>query len=364
MSPSIPARRLVAAGVAAAAALAVTVAPEATATSAAPGAPNVVAKKLLSPLSVDVTAKDAVVYSANFAGTLYLKKPGKKAEVIFQSAKQREVGAIAVDRTGAWFVHGATLMRRTWKGERSAVANLGKFEKAENPDGDVTYGAPTVSEECASQFPTGEGTLPPQYEGIVESHPYGTAAVGRQAYVADAAGNTILRVGRNGSVESVAVLPPIPVEITAEVAEGLGFPECSVGHDYNFEPVPTDVEMGPDGLLYVTSLPGGPEDGTVPGGVFTVDPASGEVAEVASGLVSATGLDVAPNGDVYVSELFAGKITRIPAGGGEPSTYLEVPLPAAVEIKGRHLYTTENVLTGLSGEPGDVPAGKVVRYKR
>lgn len=363
MSPFIPARRLVAAGVAAAAALAVTVAPEATALPD-PGHPAAVAKKLLSPLSVDVTAKDSVVYSANFAGTLYLKQPGKKAQVIFQSAKQREVGAIAVDRTGAWFVHGATLMRRSWKGDRTAVANLGRFEKSENPDGDVTYGAPTVSEECAAQFPTGEGALPPQYEGIVESHPYGTAAVGRQAFVADAAGNTILRVRRNGSVDTVAVLPPIPVEITAEVAEGLGFPECAIGHDYGFEPVPTDVELGPDGLLYVTSLPGGPEDGTVPGGVFSVDPDSGEVANVASGLVSATGLDVAPNGDIYVSELFAGRVTLVPAGGGEPSTYLEAPLPAAVEIKGNHLYTTENVLSGLSGEPGDVPAGKVVRYSR
>jgi hypothetical protein len=364
VSPSIPARRLVAAGAAAVAALAVTIAPEATATSAAPSAKTVVAKKLLSPLSVDVTAKDAVVYSANFAGTLYLKNPGKKAEVIFQSAQQREVGAIAVDRTGVWFVHGATLMRRSWKGDRTVVANLSKFEQAENPDGDVTYGAADVPEECIAQFPTGEEAPPPVYDGIVESHPYGTAAVGRQAYVADAAGNSILRVRRNGTVEAVAVLPPIPVEITEELAEGVGFPECSVGHDYLFEPVPTDVEMGADGLLYVSSLPGGPEDGTVPGGVFTVDPETGEVAQVATGLISATGLDVAPNGDVYVSELFAGKITRIPAGGGEPSTYLEAPLPAAVEIKGRHLYTTQNVLSGLSGEPGDAPAGTVVRYKR
>jgi hypothetical protein len=363
VSPSIPARRLVAAGAAAAAALAVTVAPEATATSA-PSSPTVVAKKLLAPLSVDVTAKDAVVYSSNFGGKLYLKKPGKKAEVIFTSKKQAEVGAIAVDKTGAWFVHGLTVMRRSWKGDVKAIANLNKFEKAENPDGDVTYGAVDVSEECLAEFPSGPEAPPAVYDGIVESHPYGTAAVGKHAYVADAASNAILRVKRNGTVQAVAVLPPVPVEITEEMAAGVGFPECSVGHDYLFEPVPTDVEMGPDGLLYVSSLPGGPEDGTVPGGVFTVDPATGEVERIATGLVSATGLDVAPNGDVYVSELFAGKITRIPAGGGEPSTYLEVPLPAAVEIKGRHLYTTENVLTGLSGEPGDVPAGKVVRYTR
>lgn len=364
MSISIPSRRLVATCAAALAAVATTIAPDATATAPAPEPPKVLVKGLLSPLSVDVTNKNAVVYSANFAGELYVRRPGEKPKLLFRSKKQREVGAIAADRSGVWFVHGADLMRRTWRGEVSRVADLGAFEAEENPDGDVTYGAPTLSEDCVAEWPTGDGVPPPAYDGIVESHPYGTAAAGRPAYVADAAGNTILRVRRDGTVRTVAVLPPVAVEITAEIADQHGLPECAVGHDYNFEPVPTDVEVGPDGLLYVTSLPGGPEDGTVPGSVFTVDPATGEVAQLATGLISATGLDVAPNGVVFVSELFAGRITRIPADGGEPRTFVEAPLPAAVEVKGRHLYATLNVLSGLSGQPGDVPAGKVVRYSR
>lgn len=362
MSSSKSTRRLVAAGVAALAALATTVAPDATAASSAPSDRDVIARGLLSPLSVAVTNKDAVVYSANFAGELYVKRPGEKPKLLFRSKGGNEVGAVSVDRGGVWFVHGFAVMRRTWKGELRRVASLRTFEKAENPDGDVTYGAPTLSPDCAADWPTGPDAPPQMYDGIVESHPYATATSGRPAYVADAAGNTILRVRRDGSVRTVAVLPPIPVEITQELADSIGAPDCAVGHDYLFEPVPTDVEVGPDGLLYVSSLPGGPEDGSVPGGVFTVDPANGDVDQIATGLVSATGLDVAANGDVFVSELFAGKITRIAAGHGAQSTFVRVPFPAAVEVKGDYVYATVNALSGLSGQPGDAPAGKVVRY--
>ncbi len=362
MSSSKPTRRFVAAGVAALAALATTVAPDATAASSAPSDRDAIARGLLSPLSAAVTNKDAVVYSANFAGDLFVKRPGERPKLLFHSKKGAEVGAVSVDRGGVWFVHGFTLMRRTWRGDVNRIADLRTYEQTENPDGDVTYGAPTLSQDCVDQWPTGPDAIPPVYDGIVDAHPYGTAAIGRPAYVADAAGNTILRVRRDGSVKTVAVLPPIPVEITADIADAIGAPDCAIGEDYLFEPVPTDVEVGPDGLLYVSSLPGGPEDGSVPGGVFTVDPANGDVEQIATGLVSATGLDVAANGDVYVSELFAGKITRIAAGHGAQSTFVRVPFPAAVEVKGDHVYATVNALSGLSGQPGDVPAGKVVRF--
>ena len=54
-------------------------------------------------------------------------------------------------------------------------------------------------------------------------------------------------------------------------------PACVVGEEYAFEPVPTDVEFGPDGWLYVSSLPGGPEDASLGarGAVFRVNPWTG-----------------------------------------------------------------------------------------
>ena len=66
----------------------------------------------------------------------------------------------------------------------------------------------------------------------------------------------------------------------------IGLPACVTGLNYKFEPVPTDVEMGPDGWLYVSSLPGGPEDGSLgaQGRVYKVNPANGKVVEVAARL--------------------------------------------------------------------------------
>lgn len=49
---------------------------------------------------------------------------------------------------------------------------------------------------------------------------------------------------------------------------------CVVGHEYAFEPMPTDVEIGPDGWLYVSSFPGGPEDPSLGarGAIFRINP--------------------------------------------------------------------------------------------
>jgi sugar lactone lactonase YvrE len=136
------------------------------------------------------------------------------------------------------------------------------------------------------------------------------------------------------------------VEVTAEAAEELGVPECVIGHEYGFEPVPTDVEMGPDGMLYVTSLPGGPESEALGanGSVFRVDPATGASERIVTGLVSATGLDLAPNGDMYVAQLFAGSIVRVPAGTDTPEPYKTVGLPADVEWREGRIFATTNVL--------------------
>jgi hypothetical protein len=188
--------------------------------------------------------------------------------------------------------------------------------------------------------------------------------MGRTVYVADAAANAILGV-KNGKVHTAALLPPQPVTITPEAAEANGLPACVAGHDYAFEPVPTDVEVH-DGMLYVSTLPGGPEDPSLGnrGAVHRVDPATGAIETIATGLLGATGLAVARDGSVYVSELFGGRISWIPAGGGAAQTWRKMTLPGAVEFRRGHVWATRRVLTGLSGEAGDRPRGQVVRFPR
>jgi hypothetical protein len=320
-------------------------------------APRPVAKGLITPLSLAVTPSDTLYVSQNFAGLLMKKRPGHPARVVFQAAKKNtEVGAVSFRERKVTFATTWKTEGKVWrlgkKGKARLLGDVGRIEHTQNPDEGNVYGFTDLDEECAAQWPA-EDFGPPSYPGIDETHPYATEMTSDATYVADAAGNTILAIA-GGDVRVVSVLPPVPVEVTAEAAEGLGLPECVVGHDYNFEPVPTDVEMGPDGMLYVTSLPGGPEDDSLGanGSVFRVDPATGDAEQVVTGLVSATGLDVAPNGDLYVAQLFAASIVRVPAGADTAEPYKSVALPADVEWRAGRIFATTNVLA-------EGPQGKV-----
>lgn len=340
----------------------------ATPTALAAGAadrPTVIARGLVSPLSLDVTPKGAVWFSQNFAGLLMRARPGKKARPVYAHPRGAEVGAVSVHRGVAAFAittrsGKAFLMERSKQGDISRVANLSRFETAQNPDAESTYGPADVDQECVDQL---KRRFRP-YTGIVESHPYASVALGGTRFVADAAGNTILSVADDGSVDSVAVLPPMPTTITAEAAEQNGLPDCMIGEDFYFEPVPTGVEAGPDGMLYVTTLPGGPEDPALGAraAVHRIDPATGDLTTVAGGLLTATGLAVADNGDIYVAELFAGRISRIPAGESAAEPWHRASLPGDVAWQNGRLWATRKVLTGLSGAPGDRPRGQVVRF--
>ena len=295
----------------------------ATAADASAGAarPTVIAGGLLTPLSFDVTPNGTVWAAQNFAGLLTRIRPGGEPRVVYANQKGAEVGAVSVHRRVVSFAltarDGKTyLMERSRRGDVSRVANLSRFETNQNPDAEQEYAFADADEECVAKL---RRRFKP-YTGTVESHPYASTRMGETRYVADAAGNAILGVGDDGRIRTVAVLPPQPLTITAEAAEANGLPDCVVGEDFNFEPVPTDVETGPDGMLYVTTLPGGPEDPSLGAraAVHRIDPETGDIETVAGGLLTATGLDVAPNGDIYVAELFAGRISRIPGARRSP----------------------------------------------
>lgn len=321
--------------------------------------PTTVAKKLVSPLSMVVAANGTAYVSQNFAGLLTAIEPGGRPQVVHAAKKGTEVGALATS--------GNSVVFATTKGKRTAlwsmrpgrkpskVADLWAHERDRNPDGDVAYGFEGgLDAACAAQMPP---EVPASYTGIVESHPYGSTVHRGRTYVADAAGNTILSVKPNGKVTTLAVLPPVPVVVTAEAAAANGLPPCTVGKTFNFEAVPTDVEVGKGGWLYVTLLPGGPEDGSTgaQGRLVKVKISTGRVREVASGFAGATGVAVADNGDVYVTQLFGGQVSRIKAGRTTAKPWAEVMMPAAVEWADGDLYVSAQVLS-------DKPKGLVLRY--
>jgi hypothetical protein len=123
---------------------------------------------------------------------------------------------------------------RVSRGRATEVADLGAFEKAVDPDRDG-----------------------------VESNPFDLARrPGGPTLVADAAGNSILAVGRRGRIDWVATLPERTVS-TQPLKNFAGCPDgppdiCGLPPTLDADPVPTSVEIGPDGHLYVGELTGFP----------------------------------------------------------------------------------------------------------
>jgi len=343
----------------------VAAAPSVAAPAAKPAKPTVLAKGLLTPLSLAVDGPDVYV-AQSFGGSLELLSPGKKPQTIYRSKGGAEVGAVSAHRGTVTFAVSASnrdgvyvstkLLRIAGSGKAEPFADLLGYEKKHNPDSDVAYGIPAITPECAAQWPADAG--PATYTGIVDSHPYATTSKGRTTYVADAAMNAVLAVSPKGKVSTVAVLPPAPLAIDAETAEALELPQCAVGQTYNFESVPTDVEVGPDGNLYVSTLPGGPETGAR-GAVYRVTP-RGKVTLVADGLQSPTGVAVAGNGDIYVSQIFSGQVARIKKGSSTAKTVRSFGMTGDIEVAGRDLLVTTDVIPPEKG----APKGKVVRFRR
>lgn len=228
-------------------------------------------------------------------------------------------------------------------GSVTPIADLWAYEVAHNPDADQVYGFDGGSAADCLAAADAFGFGP--HGGVLESNPFGLALDGSSRIVADAAGNSVLKVRRNGDVSTLAVLPPIPVEFTDELRLGLieqfnadAPPEeqlppdtlagC-VGATFYAEPVPTDVEVGPHGDYYVSSLPGFPE-APGSGSVFRVDRRTGAVDLVATGFSGAVDLAVARDGTIYVAELFGGQVSKVVDG----DTVATLPLdsPSAVEV--------------------------------
>ena len=234
-------------------------------------------------------------------------------------------------------------------GKTTDIASTEAYEQANNPDGDTMYGFFDVPPDCLETLPP---FIPQPYEGIVESHPYAVAIADDGWFVADAAGNSVLHVGRNGRMSTVAVLPPVANLVTEEAAARFVLPDCFIGETYYGEPVPTDVEIGPDGHLYVSSLPGGPE-APGSGSVWRIDPTTGAMDQVATGLTSAVDLAIADDGTIYVAEMFASRISKIV--GGVPVEHVAIDIPSAVEIgPDGYLYAANAPAVVGAPAPGSV----------
>ena len=361
-------------------AVAATMAVLAPASEAAAPKPHPLAKGLTSPLSAAV-AKDGTAYvTQNFAGRLTKVTPGKKARTVYVSKGHHEVGGVSVRDGRVVFTETASDAQgapvKSWvkvltrSGKARTLANIRAYENAKNPDRTVTYGVRAISDSCAAQWPT-DKFGPPTTKGGVDSHPYATYQGEKETYVADAGMNAVLAISPKGKVRTVAVPPAAPVKITADVVAAvkqnfdIELPDCVVGLTYFGESVPTDVQQGPDGRLYVSTEGGALGEMFGGGAVYRIHPRSGTVTKVAGGLATPVGLAVTGKGDILVSQLFGGQISRIKHGTHTVRTYAKANMPAAVEWTSRGLYATVDALVGPSEDsPSTPPGGRLVRFGR
>jgi sugar lactone lactonase YvrE len=122
--------------------------------------------------------------------------------------------------------------------------------------------------------------------------------------------------------------------------------------------VPTDVELGPDGSLYVTTLGGGLGEQLPLGAVYRVNPTTGKVNLMSDGLSSPVGLAIEPTGTAYISLLFPGLVMKQPLGG-QPEVFAKVAFPGDVEVHNGSVYVTATDLTNDGSAP---PAGQVLMF--
>ncbi|MEO7588798.1 MAG: ScyD/ScyE family protein [Arachnia sp.] len=306
---------------------------------------SVVSTAVAAPFNLEVSRHDVLVADG---GLNLIGKLARDGSIKPVATDQAGASGVAVSRVLKAMAFTTTVTDpATYENSESGLniwgphghktyADTHAFEVKHNPDKVNHYGVTNPS-PCVTDALTAAG-LPVSYTGGVDSHAYSVTSYRDGWIVADAGANVLWKVDRRGHISTLAVLPPQPLKITEAQAGALGLPSCVVGVTYNFEPVPTDVEVGNDGRLYVTTLPGGPESPVLGarGSLYRMDASGRHMKVVATGFLGATNLALAPNCDIYVAEFFAGKISLVHKG--KVSTFVELPGVVAVETSGSSVW--------------------------
>jgi hypothetical protein len=220
-----------------------------------------------------------------------------------------------------------TLLRLNWRHRARVVADLWRFEHDNNPD-----------EQLGN--------------ALIDSNPVDVLYDRGRYLVADAGGNTLLRVSLGGRISVHSLFPNVPTPSPFGVID--------------MNAVPTGVVAGPDGAYYVSQLTGFP----FPVGgakVFRVDRDTGEATTYAGGFTMAMDLAFGRDGTLYVLEIDSdtilggareGSLLAVPPGGGDPE---RIDLPAGTLIEPGGIAVGSRGELYVSNHGREAGAGEVLR---
>jgi hypothetical protein len=180
-----------------------------------------------------------------------------------------------------------------------------------------------------------------------DANPYGVLTGRGGEWVVDAASNTLDWVAANGHVRIVKFIPNPPVS----------------------DAVPTCVDRGPGGALFIGELTGG---GNAPGAsvVWRYNPRSHRLSKWATGLTAVTGCGFGRDGQFYATEFSTlgldhaapgtGAVVRVPAHSTAPVTIASgLNFPGGFAARGRSLFVSNWSIAPASNGGG--PTGAIVR---
>ncbi|QYA26425.1 ScyD/ScyE family protein [Gramella sp. MT6] len=281
---------------------------------------------------ISTTPDGSIMVGVNeFSGNRSIKliKNGEISTMIGLDTETDIQGVESIGAGNAFFTTAGTDLAqngelyRASKGKVRMVADLAKFERENDPD--AFEGPKWKNQDCENY---GGFSAGPQ------NNPYKLSAFdGETVLVADAAGNTVLQATTEGEIDWKAILTP-PVENGEYMVlfnqDGL---DCYV------QPVPTSVAISEDGYVYVGELTG-EIDGGLPIGLsrvwkFPADAnnlvcseieGSNECNVLIEGLTSVIDVEIGPDGLLYVVEFdsnswISSVAETVPAGGGSISAY-------------------------------------------
>jgi DNA-binding beta-propeller fold protein YncE len=198
--------------------------------------------------------------------------------------------------------------------------------------------------------PGGSSVDVSQYEAVnnpaggpLDSNPWHVAVVPGGTLLADAGGNSLLRIGNDGAISTVAT-----------------FASRVVG-SVTVEAVPTGIAVAADGIVYMGQLTGAP---FVPGAAQIYRIAPGEAPTVfATGFTMITDLIFGPDGSLYALEYDSdglrnpgttGALWKVGTDGSRTLIYGQLTQPTGIAIGADDAFYVSN-FGGSSGQ------GEVVR---